>query len=145
MFSFFSFYPLALWCVFRLNSVGAGHTGDPKENVLETLFDYLVMRGGVTETRSPSTKHCHHSTENKLIFVWHTEEVSCPFFFFFLQQCYEMNVSSQPFLDWGMAWQVLRWLTGPLHRLWDGLSAQSFHLGLRSNKIQCGYNKISGW
>lgn len=39
---------LLLLCVFRLNSVGAGHTGDPEKNVLETLFWYLIKRGGVT-------------------------------------------------------------------------------------------------
>ncbi|KAF3698949.1 hypothetical protein EXN66_Car014636 [Channa argus] len=51
MLSFFSFYPLALLCVLRLNSVGAGHTGDPKENVLET-FGYIVKCGNITNTCS---------------------------------------------------------------------------------------------
>lgn len=60
---------LLLLCVFRLNSVGAGHTGDPEKNVLETLFWYLIKRGGVTDT---SSLVCHRqlstlvfTTENK--------------------------------------------------------------------------------
>lgn len=75
MFSIFPFslYPLALICVFRLDSVGAGHTGDPKENVLETLFGYLVKRAGVTDTSS-LVRHrllstLVFTTENKYVFV----------------------------------------------------------------------------
>lgn len=47
-------------------------TGGPKENVLETL-DWLVMplrrHRNTLPRSSPSTKHCHLSGENKLIFV----------------------------------------------------------------------------
>lgn len=52
MFSFFALYPRALLPVLRPNSVGAGRTGDPKKNVLETLFGNLVKRDGVTHTCS---------------------------------------------------------------------------------------------
>lgn len=60
---------IIIMCVFWLNSVGAGHTGDPEKNVLETLFWYLIKRGGVTDT---SSLVCHRqlstlvfTTENK--------------------------------------------------------------------------------
>lgn len=85
MFSFFSFYPLALLCALRLDSVGAGHTGDPKENVLETFVGISPQawrRHWHMLTRlSPSTKHSRLSTENKFIFVWHPVWASCPVFF----------------------------------------------------------------
>ncbi len=131
--------PVAVWCfhfslfthwhfhVWRLISVGAGHTGDPGENVLETFFgiyQQVLRRHWHMLTRlSPSTNHSHLSTENKLSFVWHPERVSCPF----LYQRYEMTVSLQQPLGWGMAWQVIGWLTG--------LSGQLLHLRLSSNKI----------
>lgn len=40
--------------------MGAGFTGDPKENSVETL-DYLITPGGATETRS-LVCHCPPST-----------------------------------------------------------------------------------
>lgn len=40
---------VALKCMLRLNSVGAAHTGDQKENVLEA-FGRLARCGGVTDT-----------------------------------------------------------------------------------------------
>lgn len=47
-------------------------TGGPKENVLETsacLVAPLRRRRNTHPRSSPSTKHCHPSGENKLIFV----------------------------------------------------------------------------
>lgn len=54
--------PPTLSSVWRLISVGAGHTGDPRGNVLETLLGYLV-----TNTCSLV---CHHLLKHCPSFHW---------------------------------------------------------------------------